>query len=51
MREEAEIFRRGGADEGVDLRELVANHALLQFDNVILTRHMAYYTDEALRRL
>lgn len=50
IREEAEIFR-ASFDAAVDLRELVANHVLLQFDNVLVTPHTAYNTDEAVGRI
>lgn len=50
LREEAEIFRRDSLVNR-DLRELVANHVLLQFGNVVVTPHSAYNTEEALRRI
>lgn len=50
IREEAEIFR-AGIGEGIDLRELVAIHVLLQFDNVLVTPHTAYATNEAVGRI
>jgi D-lactate dehydrogenase len=51
IREEAEIFRAGRADQGPDYRALVANHVLLRFGNVIVTPHIAFNTNEALHRI
>ncbi len=51
IREEAAIFRAGAADKPYDLKALVANHVLLRFPNVLVTPHVAYNTDEALRRI
>lgn len=49
--EEAEIFRSDRRELDQNLRALVADHALLRFPNVIVTPHIAYDTDEALRRI
>jgi D-lactate dehydrogenase len=35
----------------VDMQTLVANHILLQFDNVIITPHNAFNSEEALHRI
>ena len=51
IREEAAIFRAGAADKPYDLKALVADHVLLRFPNVLVTPHVAYNTDEALRRI
>jgi D-lactate dehydrogenase len=50
IREEAEIFR-SGAEMPTMLRDLVADHALLRFENVLVTPHIAYNTEEAVRRI
>ena len=50
IREEAQIFR-GAWSEGHDLKALVANHVLLRFPNVIVTPHIAYNTENAVRRI
>ena len=51
IREEAAIFRAGAEEKPYDLKSLVANHVLLRFPNVLVTPHIAYNTDEALRRI
>ena len=51
IREEAGIFRAGAAEKHYDLKALVANHVLLRFPNVLVTPHIAYNTEEALRRI
>lgn len=51
IREEAAIFRAGAEEKPYDLKALVANHVLLRFPNVLVTPHIAYDTDEALRRI
>ncbi len=51
IREEAEIFRQNKAVDASDLKELVANHVLLQCPNVLVMPHNAYNTDAALRRI
>jgi len=51
IRDEAEIFRRGPQDGDADLRALLANHVLLSFPNVVVTPHIAFNTEEALRRI
>lgn len=50
VREEAQIFRDASTD-GYDLKALVANHVLLRFPNVIVTPHIAYNTQSAVRRI
>lgn len=50
VREEAEIFR-AGYKLGPESIELLANHVLLQFPNVIVTPHIAYDTEEAIHRI
>jgi len=50
IREEAQIFR-GGSTEGYDLEALVANHVLLRFPNALVTPHIAYNTDSAVKRI
>lgn len=50
VRDEAEVFR-AGSERTFDLKSLVANHVILQFPNVVVTPHIAYNTDEAVRRL
>ncbi|CAN5265690.1 2-hydroxyacid dehydrogenase [soil metagenome] len=51
LRDEAQIFKVG-ATLGVEgMRTLVANHALLKLPNVIVTPHIAYDTEEAVRRI
>jgi D-lactate dehydrogenase len=51
IREEAQIFRDAGTSGGYDLKALVANHVLLRFPNVIVTPHVAYNTESAVRRI
>jgi D-lactate dehydrogenase len=51
IREEAQIFRADRRAEAYDLRALVANHVLLRSPNVIVTPHVAYNTEGALRRI
>lgn len=50
IREEAMIFR-ADAQSDYDLKALVANHALLRFPNVLVTPHIAYNTDSAVKRI
>lgn len=50
IRDEAEVFR--GRDVGADaLKELLAHHVLASAPNVLITPHVAYNTEDALRRL
>lgn len=51
IRDEAEIFRSDGWDPNADAHELLASHVLLRFSNVIITPHIAFYTDGALQRI
>ena len=51
VRDEAEIFRAERKDSDVDLRALLADHVLLRFPNVLVTPHIAFNTEEALRRI
>lgn len=51
LRDEAEIFRGDRQDTHAELRALLANHVLLRFPNVIVTPHIAYNTEDALRRI
>ncbi len=51
MRDEAALFRIGAQAEDARLRVLLADHALLAFDNVIITPHIAYDTNEAVARI
>jgi len=51
LRDEAQMFRDGADLPAAGLRTLAANHALLTFDNVIVTPHIAYDTNEAVRRI
>jgi D-lactate dehydrogenase len=51
MRDEAEIFRKNGWDRNHDLHRALASHVLLHFPNVIITPHIAFNTDGALRRI
>ncbi len=50
IREEAMIFRAPAPTEH-DLKALVANHVLLRFPNVVVTPHIAYNTENAVRRI
>lgn len=50
IREEAMIFRSRAPAE-YDLKALVANHVLLRFPNVVVTPHIAYNTENAVRRI
>ena len=50
IREEAELISSSFAD-GRDLRNLVANHVLLNLPNVIVTPHNAFNTREAVARI
>ena len=50
IRDEAEVFR--GREIGADaLKELLAHHVLASASNVLITPHVAYNTEDALRRL
>jgi D-lactate dehydrogenase len=51
IRDEAEIFRSEITQFKNGLRELVADHVLLSLPNVLITPHIAYDTDGALRRI
>lgn len=51
LSDEAEIFRGDREHTDAMLRTLLADHVLLGFPNVIITPHIAYDTDGALRRL
>lgn len=51
LRDEAQMFRDGVDLPAIGLRALAADHALLSFDNVIVTPHIAYDTHEAVRRI
>lgn len=51
LRDEAEIFRGERGDTNAELRALLASHVLLRFPNVIVTPHIAYDTEDALRRI
>lgn len=50
LRDEAETLRAVYNEEH-DLRGLLADHALLRLDNVIITPHNAFNTQEAVRRI
>jgi len=50
MRDEAEVFR-GRPVTPSDLKALLANHVLMRTPNVLITPHIAYNTEEALRRI
>jgi D-lactate dehydrogenase len=50
IREEAELVSTAFASQH-DLRNLVANHVLLNMPNVIVTPHSAFNTREAIRRI
>lgn len=51
LRDEAEIFRGGPRLEAARLRSLLADQALLHRSDVLVTPHIAYDTDEAVRRI
>ena len=51
LRDEAQVFQDGAGLGADGMRTLVANHALLKLPNVIVTPHIAYDTDEAVRRI
>lgn len=51
LREEAEIFRPDADIPAERLRDLVAANALIRRRDVIVTPHIAYDTQEALRRI
>jgi D-lactate dehydrogenase len=51
VRDEAQIFRSEPVVGTERLHALLAGHALLRFPNVVITPHIAYDTDEALRRI
>ncbi|MAG38032.1 hydroxyacid dehydrogenase [Candidatus Pacearchaeota archaeon] len=47
--EEAELFKK--KEKVSDWRALIENHLLIDYDNVIVTPHMAFYTKEAEQRI
>jgi D-lactate dehydrogenase len=50
LRDEAEIFR-GGQYSQDELSTLLASNVLLRFPNVLVTPHIAYNTEDAVRRI
>ncbi len=44
-------FVLSGKSEGHDLRTVLANHVLIDLDNVIITPHIAFNTKEAVERI
>jgi D-lactate dehydrogenase len=50
FKEEAELATRGFHDK-CDLRTMVLNHALVGRDDVIITPHIAWYSEEAVERI
>jgi D-lactate dehydrogenase len=51
LRDEAEVFRSGAVLGAERLQTLLADHALLRLQNVLVTPHIAYSTREAMRRI
>ncbi len=51
LRDEAQVFRAGQEVEVPRLQALLAGHALLHLPNVVVTPHIAYVTEEALKRI
>ena len=51
IREEAQIFRTGWRRDPDDMEALLADHVLLRMPNVLITPHIGYDTEEALRRI
>ncbi|PIR88669.1 MAG: hydroxyacid dehydrogenase [Candidatus Harrisonbacteria bacterium CG10_big_fil_rev_8_21_14_0_10_44_23] len=49
-RDEANFLIRGDF-EGHDLKDIIANHILIDMENVLVTPHIAYNTDEATHRI
>jgi D-lactate dehydrogenase len=50
LKDEAEVFRTDRHSEP-ELRSLLASNVLLQFPNVLVTPHIAYNTEDAVRRI
>lgn len=50
LREEAELLRAGFAEEQ-KLKALLANHVLMNMENVVITPHNAFHTREAVQRI
>jgi D-lactate dehydrogenase len=51
VRDEAEIFRTDAALAPEQMRSLLATEAVLHLPNVVVTPHIAYDTEEAVRRI
>lgn len=51
LREESEVFREGRRLSAEQLRSLLAANTLLRMANVVATPHIAYDTEEAVRRI
>ena len=49
IKEEAELLNESCSREKME--NLIQDHMLLNFDNVIITPHMAFYSEEALKRI
>lgn len=49
IKEEAELLNESCSREKME--NLIQDHMLLTFDNVIITPHMAFYSEEALKRI
>jgi D-lactate dehydrogenase len=51
LKEEMEILTFDDKERSIDYKALLEDHVLIDMDNVIVTPHLAFYTQEAERRI